>query len=387
MKIDNLSVMCAAVLFGLALMVGGCGIVGEDEGEADFVISPADTPETLGKQMSDANRITGVEGEMKEEHAEFIDLARQYKEATGESLKGIELTQWEAEYLRNRLENEEDVSYAGLIRDILAKQDRIDELRTEIEEIKSRLPLPVTVQRGDTHYGIAMDYLTNQIGLSEEEARKAIEKALITDRIVPGHEIWNFYENGVYGTSVTQGTAKVSPYFLNVQYEKKIIGERDAAQELATHLQAEMEVLEHQRDQLVADLDELEQRHAEVVAERDVLHDENVVMETHMSSAHYYVDTQANLRADGVVRVGGRKIKDYDPELFIYSIDLREDDRIVLAASAFNRNAITGATLLPKELFVKNTDYEVDTSDRSRCRITLYNREKYENQNFVIVLH
>jgi len=377
--------LLAIVLACLGLVAVACG-GDEGDGSADFVISPSGTPETLGKQMADANSITGLEGQMKEEQAEYISLAKQYEEATGQSLKGIELSRREGEMLRKKLENEEDVSYSGLIRDILSKQERIDELRAEMEEIKSRLPLPVTVSRGDTHYGIAMDYLTNQIGLSEEEARKAIEKALITDRIVPGHEIWNFYENGVYGTAVTQGTAKVSPYFLNVQYERKITSERDAAQELATHLQAELEILEHQRDELTADLEALEMRHATVVAERDELFDENVVMETHMSSAHYYVDTQANLRQEGIVRVGGKRLKDYDPSLFIYSIDLRQDDSIVLAAGAFGKNAINGAELLPRDLFVKNQDYTVDTSDKSRVRIQLYNLDKFENQNFVVVL-
>ena len=374
------------VLGGIPMLLIGC-FGGEEEDPADFVISPSGTPETLGRQMGDANHIVGLEGEMKEEQAEYIALAKQYKEATGESLKGIELTTSEAELLRKKLENEEDVTYAGLIQDILSKQDRIDELRTEIEEIKSRLPLPVTVNRGDTHYGIAMDYLTNQIGLSEQEAKQAIEKALITDRLVPGHEVWNFYEGGVYGTSVTQGTAKVSPYFLNVQYEKKILSERDEAQEMATHLQAELEILEHQRDELTSELEQLEMQHAAVVAERDDLHDENLVMETHMSSAHYYVDTRANLRAEGIVKIGGKRLKDYDPSLFIYAIDLREEDSLSLAASAFGKSQITGADLLPNDVFIKNTDYTVDTSDRSRCRITLYNLEKFENQNFVVVLH
>ena len=381
--LNRISLAIVVLLSGW--LVFGCG--GGDEDATDFVISPAGTPETLGKQMSDANKITGIEGQMKEEQAAFIELAAQYKEATGESLKGIELATREAGLLRHKLENEEDVTYSGLIRDILERQEKIDDLRAEMEEIKSRLPLPVTVQRGDRHYGIGMDYLTNQIGLSEEEASKAIKKALLTDRLVPGHEVWNFYENGVYGTAVTQGTAKVSPYFLNVQHERKILSERDEAQDLAMHLQAELEILEHQRDQLTEELEELEFRHTQVVAERDHLHGENVVMETHMSSAHYYVDTVANLRSEGIVKIGGKRLKDYDPALFIYSIDLRDDDSISLAAGAFGKNSITGADLLPKDLFIKNTDYTVDTSDRGRCRIRLYNLEKFENERFVIVLH
>ncbi len=366
----------------IGLLLAGCGTAEEEPGS----VSPSGTPETLGGQMADANQITAMEGQLKEEQADYLRLAEQYKEATGESLKGIELSPEEAKVLSEKLANEEDVTYEGLIKDIIAKQENIDNLRAEMEELKSRLPLPVTVQRGDTHYGIAMDYLTNQIGLTEEEAKKAIEKALITDRLVPGHEIWNFYENGVYGTAVTQGSARVSPYFLNVQYEKKITGERDAALDQAAHLQAELEILEHQRDELTAELEQLEILHEEVVTERDVLHEENVVMETHMSSAHYYVDTQANLRADGVVKVGGKKLKDYDPALFIYEVDLREEDTIILAASAFGKKNIIGAELLPKELYIKNQDYTVDTSNKQRTSIRLYNTHKFENQNFVIVV-
>ncbi len=369
------------------LMAFGCGGGdGTEDGGSGVRVSTEDTPETLGKQMADANAIAAKEGAIKDEQAEFIKLAQQYEEATGQKLKGIELSQTEMEMLRNKLENEEDVSYEGLIKDLLERQEQIDELRAEIEELKGRLPMPVTVKRGDSHYAIAMDYLTNEIGLSEEEAKKAIEKALITDRIVPGHEIWNFYEDGVYGTSVTQGTAKVSPYFLNVQYEKKITSERDEALDLAAHLQSELEVLEHQRDELTAELEELERQYDAVVEERDVLEEENIEMETVMKSAHYYVDTQTNLAKDGVVRVGGKKLKDYDPNLFIYSIDLRDEDTIRLAASAFGKNAILGAEILPNDKFRKNQDYSVDTSDKQRTVITLHNTGKFENERFVIVL-
>ncbi len=364
----------------VGLSLGGCGGDEAEEGGGEGgIVSPSGTPQTLGKQMADANAVVGLEGDLKDQQADFIKLAEQYKEATGQELKGIELTPQEAAQLQKMLEEESDVSYAGLIKEILAKQEKIEDLRAEIEETKARLPMPVVIQRGDTHYSVAMDYLMNTHGLSEAEAKEAISKALITDRLVPGHEVWNFYENGVYGTAVTQGTAKVSPYFLNVQYEKKITAERD-------HLASELEILEHQRDELVADLEELEQRHAEVVAERDQLFEENTEMETTMASSHYYVDTQANLRADGVVKVGGKRLKDYDPALFIYDIDLRQEDTITLTASAFGKNNIMGAELLPNDLFIKNTDYTVDTSDRSRAVITLHNRAKFENQNFVVVL-
>ena len=378
-----LVVSAMAALFAVAIV--GCGL-GEEEEDDDDIVGPAGTPETLGKQMADANRIAGIEGDIKQEQADFIRLAQQYKEATGESLTGIELSQAEVELLREKLEAEEDVTYQGLVKDILARQERIDELRAEIESLKGRLPVPVVVQRGDNHLSIAKDYLINEIGLSEEEASKVARRALLTDRLVSGHEVWNFYENGVYGTAVTQGTAKVSPYFLNVQAEKKIKRERDDAQQLATTLQAELEVLEHQRDQLTAELEDLERRHEEVVAERDVLHDENVVMETHMSSAHYYVDTASNLRQDGVIKVGGKRLKDYDPDLFIYSVDLREDNQIVLGARAFGKSSINNAELLPNDKYIRNTDYTVDTSDRDRAVIRLRNLEKFENERFVIVL-
>jgi len=360
--------------------------MGGDEQDADVVVSPAGTPETLGKQMADANRIAGIEGDIKQEQADFIKLAEQYKEATGESLKGIELSQAEVDLLRKKLEAEEDVTYQGLVKDILSKQERIDDLRAEIEELKGRLPVPVVVQRGDNHLGIAMDYLTNEIGLSEEEAKEAVLRTLLTDRLVAGHEVWNFYENGVYGTAVTQGSAKVSPYFLNVQAEKKLKKERDTAQDLATTLQAELEVLEHQRDQLTEELEQLEMQHAEVVAERDVLYDENVEMETVMASAHYYVDTASNLRQDGVIKAGGKRLKDYDPDLFIYSVDLREDNRIVLGARAFGKSSINNAELLPNDKYRRNEDYTVDTTDKERAVIRLRNLEKFENERFVIVL-
>ena len=87
-----------------------------------------------------------------------------------------------------------------------------------------------------------------------------------------------------------------------------------------------------------------------------------------------------------MIKAGGKRLKDYDPDLFIYSVDLREDNRIVLGARAFGKNAINNAELLPNDKYRRNEDYTVDTTDKDRAVIRLRNLEKFENERFVIVL-
>jgi hypothetical protein len=56
-----------------------------------------------------------------------------------------------------------------------------------------------------------MDYLVDIQKLSKEEAKKLVDQTGLFDEIVPGNYIYLYYNDGVFGAFVTQGTAKYSP--------------------------------------------------------------------------------------------------------------------------------------------------------------------------------
>lgn len=377
--------LLGATWIGLAA-VAGCGGGGDAGGTGeDGTTSGREVPATLGKQLAEANRISSIEGDIKQEQARFVELARQYEQKTGQKLQGIELSPDQQKMLQDMLQQEKDVSYSGLIQDILDRQKKIDDLEGQIDKLKGSLPKPLVVQKGETHYKIALRWLTEEKGLSKQDAEKLIKRAMLSDHLAQGHEVWNFYEDGVFASAVTQGSARISPYLLNLSYERKITSQRDDAVARADQLAAEMDVLTAQRDQLQSDIVRLEEQRAQLQVERDQYAQRTTELETFTASTRYYIDTKRNLKEAEILE--GQKLVNTRPELFDRSLDLRNENRIVVRASDHDLKKVSDATILPNQLFLKKRDYTVEvSSDKQRLTIDLANADKFTNASFVVLV-
>ncbi|MFQ5640563.1 MAG: hypothetical protein ACE5IR_21490, partial [bacterium] len=84
-------------------------------------------------------------------------------------------------------------------------------MRQQIEEIESSLENPHSVEKGDTHWSVCYEYLTEQKGLSNEKASNLLSRTSLVEQIVPGFYIFNLYYNSVFLTTITQGEASISP--------------------------------------------------------------------------------------------------------------------------------------------------------------------------------
>jgi hypothetical protein len=129
----------------------------------------------------------------------------------------------ERELLRAMFKEEKDISYNGLLKTIITKNEQIAKLQENIAELESRLPVPYNVRRGDTHYEIVINYLTNQQGLSRKEAHKTAFQTALIDDLLPGNQIWMMYKDGIVGTFVTQGNAKISPMKMSMLAKKRLL--------------------------------------------------------------------------------------------------------------------------------------------------------------------
>lgn len=65
--------------------------------------------------------------------------------------------------------------------------------------------------------------------LEKKRAMELVERTALFDELVPGFKVWNFYTGDEYGTSVTQGTARISPNTLIRSAKKKLVDARDEA--------------------------------------------------------------------------------------------------------------------------------------------------------------
>ncbi|MBJ95157.1 MAG: hypothetical protein CMP23_11895 [Rickettsiales bacterium] len=341
----------------------------------------------LSGQLSSANAIAGDEAKIKQEQARFLALAQRFEEKTGRKLSGVSLSGEQAALLETMLAKEEDITLRSLLDDILTTRKSISSLQDHIDELKAELPTPDTVDRGDTHMGLAVDFLTRTHGLDAKEAEALARRSLLTENLAPGMEVWHFYADGVYGTTVTQGTARVSPYFLNVRARRKIRQERDDALALAASLEAEITVLEATRDELRSDLRSLTADFEVLKDERNDLQDQRDDLVTSDESVWYYVDTRRKLREKDIIAPVGMRLKEWRKELFTERLDLRRQTRFSVYAEDFGVRRFRRIMLLPRNRYIEKEDYTVEYREDGQVGVVqLENLEKFKNDAFVVAL-
>jgi LysM repeat protein len=109
------------------------------------------------------------------------------------------------------IQKESDISTKTMLQKIIDSDKKIEELNQQIKSIEEKLPKPYVVKKGDATRKVAMDYLVDIQKISKEEAKKLVDQTGLFDEIVPGNYIYLYYNDGVFGAFVTQGTAKYSP--------------------------------------------------------------------------------------------------------------------------------------------------------------------------------
>lgn len=134
--------------------------------------------------------------------------------------------------LKELLDKEENVSYRGLLEKLVEKSEQVSNLQSDINDLVKKLPSPRRVKIGQTHFNVAMDYLTTEQGLDKKSAKSLIDRVALIDEVVPGFDIWLYYNDGVFGTFVTQGAAKVSPnkYKYSIRKEQLDMAEQRGKQ-------------------------------------------------------------------------------------------------------------------------------------------------------------
>lgn len=124
-------------------------------------------------------------------------------------------TKEQEELLLTMIQQEKDVSTKGLLQKVIDTEKQIEDLQKKIKEITDKLPAPHVVKKGETHRQIAMEYLMNVHKLDEKKAKELVDRVALIDAMEVGYNVWLYYNDGVFGTFVTQGEAKISPYKLS----------------------------------------------------------------------------------------------------------------------------------------------------------------------------
>ncbi len=117
--------------------------------------------------------------------------------------------------IQTMVEKEQDMTYRGMLNQVIDKNTEISKMNAQIDDLKSKLPKPYIVKRGDSHERICLNFLMNEKEVSKEEALRLIDEVRLIDEMMEGFNVWLYYNEGTFGTFVTQGSARISPNKFN----------------------------------------------------------------------------------------------------------------------------------------------------------------------------
>jgi predicted nucleic acid-binding Zn-ribbon protein len=322
-------------------------------------------------------------------------MVRRYNEAhpTGAidtaGLGKFGLTPEQAEVLAQRVAQEKDLSYRGLLQEVIDLNQEVSRLNLEMQEVRSRLRPPHVVQKGESHFQVAMSFLTKEIGVTEEEALKLVEQEALFPELLPGFEICNYWGDGIFGTFVTQGEARISPNELMRISKRKIDQERSTLIQARNRAQEEVTDLETRRTELAGQLEKLETERTQALAQIAVMAEQNAELARQLNSVVYQTAPFATFEKLGVLdkpALGKWRVVDLDKMPDTKSIDLRKTREISFSAADAGLTKIGKAVLFPR-YFVEGVDYRVEiTDDRKSGKVTFLKPERFQLTKLAVAL-
>ena len=273
-----------------------------------------------------------------------------------------------------------------LQKEVTAKDAEINQLKNEKADFLSRTPEPYEVQKGDSHWKIVYNYLTEELGIPDGEAKKIMADIPLSHPILVGFRVRNYSEGEDYGSSLAQGSGAVSPGTLQriektkieaekVRLRNKIAEARIEGQKQNAELKDKVRELEKENNELKSQTASLEEKTTDFQSQNEDL-------ESRLNSVYYLADTKDSLKAKGKTSLGAVSFADFQNR-----IDLRETDIIELKAGDFGVSAIKKVTLVPKTLDAKR-DYRIEISGGGQsAKIHLLNKDKFRLARIIVILN
>jgi hypothetical protein len=377
MKLSRLTrYLLGALAVAVLAISPACKKTGEDKEIHDLSQKAAE----LDKMSQKAN-VAGAEQNRALKEAGVNDIRP--------NAETLQLTPEQKAALEERIKAEKNSSYQALLQEVLDKDKEIKDLNEKIVKLRAALPKPDIAKENDSHYGMAMRFLRHK-GVSEEKAKQLISRVLIMDKLAPGFEVYHFYNNGVYGTFVTQGRSPISPTELQAEEKAKIEGERDVAQAAVTQKTEELTDLNAQKAKLQADIEALQTEKTNMIKEMESLNATNEAQKAKLNSLHYVVGERKALEKDGVIVVPifakDRAGANWNDGVFTKSLDLRTQDTITITASEVGLKKISKISVVPGSI-VKDTHYSLTISDdKTTAVVKILVKDRFLNEKVVFAV-
>jgi hypothetical protein len=301
----------------------------------------------------------------------------------------MQLTEEQKVKLEERVKAEKDSSYRALLQEVIDKDKEITELNDQMAKLKAILPKPDAARSGDNHYSMALKFLRKK-GISEEKAKNLINKVNIMEKLAPGFEVYHFYSNGVYGTWVNQGRAKVSPNDLIREEREKVEGERDTAVAENEKLLEDVNDLMNEKNRLSGEIDGLRTEKTTLITSMNELTAITEAQKAKLNSMHYVVGNRNKLKTDGVIVIPvfskDRAGSNWSDKVFDKSIDLRTNDTLSFTAADAGLKQISKVNVVPGSL-EKDKHYSLTIApDKQSVSVKLLIKDRFVNEKVVFAV-
>jgi hypothetical protein len=354
----------------------------------------------VSNEMETARKIAKLEQDINGRQDEMNQLLQKYMQEGGKdvgALVGQTLTPEQKAVLEQKLQKEEGIGYRDLISDILKREKEVEDLKVQVQDLEKKLPSAVVVKRGDKHLDIAMNFLTKDKGLDPATAKKLALQTNLMDELVPGFKVWNFYDNGVFGTFVTQGDASVSPYRVIQKAKQELvsakdqaISQRDQLSKEKTTLLEQVSDLEKRRDQLNQDVAMLQAERADLLKKMQEVQDLSEDLKARLNSIFYKVGERQALVKSGLVQdpwYGQPRIAKFEEDNFPQHLDLRSGDSITFTAQDAGVATITKVKVAPGTAFKIDQDYNWSIApDGKTATLRILNKDKFKAERTMVIL-
>jgi predicted nucleic acid-binding Zn-ribbon protein len=343
-----------------------------------------------------------LNGQIMDREGKIMDLVRKYNishpnasfDTSGISAMGLSPEQ--AEILSKRVAQEKDVSYRGILQEVIDLNTQVSDLNKQLDDIRAQLPKPYEVQQGDSHFKVCLEWLTTEKGVPEDEAVKLIEQTSLTTELLPGFEVWNYYEapknegdKAVFGTFVTQGTAKLSPNALARATKRRIDSERQNLIQARNQKEEEVKDLEQRRSELLDQIKSLDEERKNMMDQMGEMASKNEALAKQINSVSYVVGTFKDLSSKGIIRkptLGKWETADMDKIQNPNVLDMRSDTRITFTAASVGLGRIKQVLIFPRS-YDEGSDFKVTVSDdKQTVTIDLLKREKFQLAKLAIAV-
>lgn len=363
-----------------------------------------DTFQQLVKQLDEAEQEIRTRREEVQQKIEDYNAGHPERKIDPSSLEQMALDPRQAEALNQLLSNEQDVSYRGLLSEIVAVNGQVSALQEHILDLQDQLPAPYTVQVGDTHQDVSVRYLVENHGLAPREARGIADDAALVEELYVGFQIWMLYRDGVFGTYVTRGTAKVSPGRAQRQARQRVArtietltdernfarSEADSIQELHDNLQERILFLRAEESRLQTEIASLAHSRDKAVAMVEFSEQQRAKLEERVNSVFYAVDTMKNWKDKKVIAdpfFASPRVRSLERVLFENTQDLRANKIVTFDLRDYPQlKKFKRVDLFPRS-FKAGQEYIVSyNEDRDQAFVKLLKPDVFSGQKLIFAL-